>query len=56
MLPPLAPLVAVEIAWPRSGATPKQPIIGASGKLQSLMRAVGSSSFTVPACASIAHS
>ena len=28
MLPPFGPLVAVEIAWPSDGATPKQPIIG----------------------------
>ncbi len=41
---------------PRSGATPKQPSIGVNGKLQSRMRAEGSSSFTVPASASIAHS
>ena len=31
MLPPYAPEVAVEIASPRSGATPKQPIMGRSG-------------------------
>src|SRR3712207_7052051 len=32
MLPPCSAEVAVEIAWSRGGATPKQPSIGVSGK------------------------
>ena len=51
MLPPFWPLVAVEIACPSAGATPKQPIIGASGSDQSRSRSGGSASRTVPAVA-----
>ena len=55
MLPPLGPLVVVEIAWPPAGATPKQPIIGASGSTKPASAAGGSSSCAVCALRSIRH-
>ena len=51
MLPPFCALVAVENAWPRAGATPKQPIIGWSGGANASRPFDGSRSRTVPAIA-----
>src|SRR5580658_6205045 len=48
MLPPFCALVAVENAWPRAGATPKQPIMGCSGGVKSSRPFGGSRSRTVP--------
>ena len=56
MLPPVRSLEAVEIACPCGGATPKQPIIGASGSAQPASAGSGCSSRTVPASRSISHS
>ena len=41
MLPPFSALVAVEMACRRAGATPKQPIIGSSGRTRSSRPATG---------------
>jgi hypothetical protein len=46
MLPPFRSLDAVEIACPCGGATPKQPIIGASGSVQPASAGSGRSSRT----------
>src|SRR3954462_4195045 len=56
MLPPYVPLVAVEIACPSGGATPKQPIIGASDSDQSRSLSGGLARRTLPASLSISHS
>ena len=55
MLPPFGPLVAVEIAWPPAGATPRQPSIGASATDQSRSAAGGSTSRIRPAWRSISQ-
>ena len=55
MLPPWRSEVAVETAWCRSGATPKQPIIGASGTRQCASSGTSSGEAT-PASTSTAQS
>ena len=52
MLPPCSPEVAVEIAWPIEGATPRQPIIGAMGRVSPCPDGA-SCSVTVPALPSM---
>jgi len=53
MLPPFSAEVAVEIACRPLGATPKQPSIGASGRLRLVSRPAGAANRAVPAARSI---
>ena len=56
MLPPYGPDVLVEMAWPSSGATPKQPSIGSIRTVNRPSPVCGVSSVAVPAAASTCHS
>ncbi len=53
MLPPFSALVAVEKACPPAGATPKQPIIGSSGRTRCSRPGTAGSSVAVSPCRSI---
>jgi hypothetical protein len=56
MLPPYGPDVRVEMAWPSSGATPKQPSMGSSRTVNCPSPVCGVSSVAVPAAVSTCHS
>ena len=53
MLPPFSALVAVEKACPKAGATPKQPIIGSSGRTRCSRPGTAGSGVTVSPCRSM---
>ena len=46
----------VEIACPPAGATPKQPSMGANGRISRPSRVSGATSVAVPAATSTSHS
>jgi hypothetical protein len=56
MLPPCSADVAVEMACPPSGATPKQPSMGTSGMVRLPSFVAGEMSVAVPASLSMRHS